>query len=200
MCETGHSTDVSWSRQTHYFQYSTHECPLPSVPPCSVALCPHLCHHDPHTLLLKLETWESSVKSLPPTTSGKFKWICWMKIYITHLICECPAGRIVRVWWWDIILWCFLTCWGFWPHYSIPMYGFVFLHFVSGGVLLVFRVIHAGNIHCRTAERFSPLHEGIRFVESYRVRPLAHTALSSIAVFNYVPQEKIITSLARQLS
>lgn len=75
-----------------------------------------------------------------------------------------------------------------------------FCIFVSGGVLLVFHVIHTGNIHCGTTERFSPLCEGIGFVESYRVWPLAQTALSSITLFNYVPQEKIITSLARQLS
>ena len=94
---------------------------------------------------------------------------------------------------------CFLTCLGFWPHYSIPVYGFMFLHFVSDAVLLVFHIINTGNIHCGTAERFSPLCEGIGFVESYSIWPLAQTALSSIALFNYVPQEKIITSLARQL-
>ena len=122
-----------------------------------------------------------------------------MKFYITHLMpswsCDYSQSVVMRHY-----TRVFSRVWVSGHTVPSPCTEFMFLHFVTGGVLLVFRVPHAGNIHCRTAERFSPLHEGIGFVESYRVWPLAHTGLSSIALFNYVPQEKIITSLVRQLS
>lgn len=61
----------------------------------------------------------------------------------------------------------------FWPHYSIPMYGFMFLHFVSGGVLLVFCVIHGAT----TVEQLRDLFLSMKALDLLKVtvRPLAHT-------------------------
>ena len=65
----------------------------------------------------------------------------------------------------------FANTFGFLAAAANPHVGFCFVlsFVVSSVVLRVLRVIHAEKIHCRKAEIFSPLHEGIVFVVKFSI-------------------------------